>query len=106
MFQVTRLLFELFILSVLLLDLTLHLLKLVSDVLSALFGILVEGLDLVLETLFDVLILFDVLLHDDLLSLLGHSIKLDVHSALLEVNNLQVLDLRLSLVKLELGLSV
>jgi len=102
----TGLSLKLVILGALLLDVTLHLLEFASDIVDSLLGVIVKSLDLVIQTLFDVLVLLDVLLHDDLLSLFGDSVELHIHSTLLEINDFQVLNLALSLMELELGFGV
>lgn len=98
--------FEFLILRALLLDIALHLLKLTSDIVDSLLGVIIKGLNLVFETLLNIFVLFDVLLHYDFLSLLGNSVELDIHSTLLVIDNFEVLDLAFSLMELKLGLSI
>lgn len=106
LFKNTSLSLELIVLSTLLLDVTLHLLEFGGDIADSLLSVVIKSLDLVVETLLDVLILLNVLLHNDFLSLLGDSVQLHVHSTLLEIHDFEVLDLALSLMELKLGLGI
>jgi hypothetical protein len=104
--EYTSLSLKLIIFGALFLDVTLHLFELRGDVVDSLLGVIVKSLDLVIETLLDIFVLLDVLLHNDFLSLLSDSVELHIHSTLLEIDDFKVLNLALSLMKLQLGLCV
>jgi hypothetical protein len=106
LFKNTGLSLELIVLCTLFLDVTLHFLEFGCDIADSLLSVVIESLDLVVETLFNVLILLNVFLHYDFLSLLGDSVQLHVHSTLLKINNFEVLNLALSFMELKLGLGI
>lgn len=88
--KLTRLRLELLILTELVLDLLPELLLCLVEGLDALLHILIKLSDLVLETLLVFLILLLMLALDDLLSLLGDPVHLNILCTLLEIQDLKV----------------
>jgi len=97
-----RLVLKLLVLHLLLLDLLSEFGLHVLDCFDPLLRVLLKLGGLGVEALLVIFLLLDVLALDDLLSLLGHSVELDVHGTLGEVDNLKLESLILALNLLQL----
>lgn len=104
--ELTRLRLELLALHSLFSDFSLELQFGVVDGLDSLLSIFFKLFDLVLKSLLVFFILLLVLSLDDFLSLLGHTIELDVLCSLLEISDFQIKSLFLIPDPLETGLEV